>query len=138
LDIGCGQVPYIKYITENDYVNYIGIDPNKKDIQNNQKNYLSPKLKFKAVPIENAKLPEGYFDSVLLIGSYDHVDDLDLTLKKIKNALKNKGIVIIMESSCIFFEIILVFFIFRCSLDTTFWITHQLPVFIDMISFKQR
>ena len=103
LDIGVGDLNFGKIfenLQNNDIIDYIGIDPNKNTIISAKKRYNN--LNFMNYSIEelsqNNKYTE-YFDSIIMIGCYNHFEDLNRAFKSAKKMLKKNGKIIIYENN---------------------------------------
>lgn len=77
LDVGCGNMPYKKYLT--DISEYIGMDETKA---------VKPDIlgSVQAIPF-----PDKYFDSVLCTEVLEHVSGAQDALREIKRVLKSGG-----------------------------------------------
>lgn len=69
----------------------LGVELSKEAASEAEKRGV-PTLK---VPFEEAKLPLSSFDVVIINHTLEHLQDLDLTIKKVSALLKNKGILLI-------------------------------------------
>jgi len=92
LDIGCGDI-YFKDVflelVKNKRIDYLGLDPKKN---------TNKKLKTIQSNFEDYKSRKNYFDNILVLGSYNHILDINLALKKIKEYLKTNGLLIISDN----------------------------------------
>lgn len=85
LDVGCGEMPYKKYIIENSTVNnYTGLDIEYGLQYANSK----PDALWdgKTMPFSDE-----HFDTVIATEVFEHIPDLDRTLAEINRVLKNGG-----------------------------------------------
>lgn len=91
LDIGCGEIAlkdlFIKFVKEKK-ISYLGIDPKAK---------TSKDLKVLKSRFESQPFPRECFNAVLMLGSYNHLEDIDSVLKKAFNILKKSGVILLSE-----------------------------------------
>ena len=100
LDIGCGTATVIKYLSGCDYV---GIDHNPEYINKARENF-GTKGEFHCIDINDAKFKDfGTFDTVLLIGVLDHLNDGEAKqlLTAISAVLKAKGALVTMDPTLV-------------------------------------
>ena len=98
LDIGCGEIILSNLLfTNKNITEYYGLEPNT-NIYNSTK-LKFPNFNFYNNSIENFEYKENYFDSILMIGSYNHIKDINIILTKIKNLLKKDGLLFIIENN---------------------------------------
>jgi SAM-dependent methyltransferase len=86
LDVGCGQMPYRNWITENTSITtYIGLDLEG----NKYSEQFQPDLLWDGseMPLENASIDTGFSTEVL-----EHVPTTDIFLKEIHRVLKPGGV----------------------------------------------
>ena len=88
LDIGCGKMPYKKYIMENSKVNeYVGLDIDDALT-------YDPDIKPDAVwSGEEIPFEDSYFDTIFLTEVLEHCPDPSLLLKEALRVLKPQGII---------------------------------------------
>ena len=92
LDVGCGDIYFkevFSMLIEKNVINYLGIDQEK--IQNTKYKIINSKF-------EDYEFQTELFDNMLLLGSYNHILNTDLLLRKIKRHLKKNGLLIISDS----------------------------------------
>ena len=95
VDIGCGSGLFLEHMYKNGWDECVGLDINK--------NYLDTYSKIKGVQfinstfekIEPKKVGNNY-DCVSMWGVFEHLYDINLTLKNVKKILRKKGILFIM------------------------------------------
>lgn len=86
LDIGCGRGEFLKECERNGFVTE-GVEKN-----------LPPEFKNKnilKIDIEKNRLPEKKYDAITFYHSLEHMRDPAKVLRKIRDSLKDKGIVIV-------------------------------------------
>lgn len=93
LDVGCGQILYkdlFNNLIHKKQIQYIGVDP-----------VLSSSNTFTIhrSAIEDFKWQKGYFDTVLVLRSYNHFSNLKKAFNTIFNVLKTDGEIIIVENT---------------------------------------
>lgn len=88
LDVGCGQMPYKKYILENSKINeYVGLDIETALLYDT---LIQPDIRWDGItlPFENDK-----FDTILMTEVLEHTPFPNAILKEAFRVLKNEGII---------------------------------------------
>ena len=95
LDIPCGTGEFSVMFNKDQY---IGVDLSDDYIKSAKKNY---KRKFMVMNSKNLKFKNKYFNSVLIIGFFHHLnrDDIHSTLREVKRVLKDDGKVLLIEDA---------------------------------------
>jgi len=96
LDLGCGNGRLYEVFKDNPKIHYLGIDFSSKMIAIARKRY--PRAKFLEGDITQLTLPPNHYDAVFIIAAYHHIPYKKLrlkTLKDIKKALKEEGILVL-------------------------------------------
>lgn len=91
LDIGCSNGGFLKNL--NDKWQIWGLEINASQAKNVRSSL--PKAKIYVNKIEDQKLPKNYFDVITLWHVFEHIQNPNLILKKIRYSLKKKGYLII-------------------------------------------
>jgi len=92
LDIGCGNMFFedtFLQLIEDRKIDYLGVDPECS---------TNPKYKVIVSEFEKYNFPNESFDNILLLGSYNHILNLELLFHKIEKELRNNGLLIITDS----------------------------------------
>lgn len=101
LDVGCGPADIIHYFPEKNNVKYVGIDINKQQISNLNKQY--PSLDFFWVDVDTQNLPLPVltlsFDTVLLIAVIEHLKYPEILLEQLSKIVNCNGKLIITTAT---------------------------------------
>lgn len=89
LDIGCSNGVFLDLFGENGFETW-GVEPSENGLIAQKKGHKIIKSFF-----ESAKLPEGYFDLVIMNHTLEHVDDPTAVIKKVHGLLKTDGILFV-------------------------------------------
>lgn len=93
LDIGFGRLhfyPILKKLAAERKILYSGIDPLKASVKGRNMRFTQKKF-------EETKFKADFFDVVLMLGSYNHIQDAFWALKEIHRILKKGGTLIICD-----------------------------------------
>jgi len=105
LDIGCGSGCHTEVISRlilSEKISYCGVDPDQQSLdllKMKLPDKYQERVRLINKPIEDINFGKNIFDVILMIRSYSHILDLDKTLVNMKNALKSKGVLLIMDNS---------------------------------------
>ena len=91
LDVGCGTGNLLKFLKNKNFSNLSGIEPIKKYYNQIQKK------KFRLIKNTNLEKFENRskFDLIIIDQTLEHIWDLKLVIKKLKNLLNHKGYIVI-------------------------------------------
>ncbi len=99
LDVGCGTGEVIAGIKDRGASDVIGIDYAESAIEIAESRHNGKGIKFSNQSLDNASVEslnsDGRFDTVISLGTIEHMDYPDLALKKMLSLLKNDGELII-------------------------------------------
>ncbi len=95
LEVGCGTGEFIRQIAKQ-VKNVVGIDVSNKLIEMAKKNLQGVEnISLVKADIESIKIPESYFDFIISMWTLPNLDNPTSFIKKMKKALKPKGIIFI-------------------------------------------
>jgi ubiquinone/menaquinone biosynthesis C-methylase UbiE len=94
LDIACGA-GYGSAMISEAAKEVIGVDLDKKSIEQARANYKKANLSFISAPAEKIPFPDQYFDMVVSFETIEHLDNDRIFLSEIKRVLKKGGELII-------------------------------------------
>lgn len=92
LEIGCGQSIGLRYLANNNYIkgkNIFGVDQSDVAIRFLKKRI--PSGNFKTRDVHKLKYPDNFFDCVLLMEVFEHLEQPKLVLNEIRKILKPEG-----------------------------------------------
>ena len=91
LDVGCSVGLMMREFINNKW-NCIGNDPVETHIKLGKEKFNLP---VECLQSEDMKLNKNFFDLIIIMGSIDHVYDLNLVMKKCEKAMKKDGILVL-------------------------------------------
>jgi len=93
LDLGCGLGKVAEYISDITGAKFLGIDFSKKVIEwiQKQTSLKRDRLNFQVKNINDIDYKPETFDAIIAIDTLYFVEDLDITISKLKTILKPKG-----------------------------------------------
>ncbi|MFH0831790.1 MAG: class I SAM-dependent methyltransferase [archaeon] len=95
LDAGCGEGHLLEAIYQkNPKLKLYGVDVTKIALSSTKKR-LKGKAKISMQDITKLKFPKGYFDIIICSDALEHIFDYNQAVSNLKNAAKNKGIIIV-------------------------------------------
>ncbi len=85
LDVGCGRIPYLRYLDPNQFERYDGLDIERR----------SPHTRFIGDARDMREIPDAAYDTVVAFSSLEHVPDPRAAMANIRRVARPGGVVII-------------------------------------------